>query len=147
MFGSDCFARLFGSTPTGQAAPRYGSGTGKVLTAEERRLLAENTERLIERFEQEHQAEIAEAERRRALEESRKLSQVPSPPVHQLPALPRVAPAPAFVPTPAQLAQAQAQARGALEKRFPGANFDLPGFKGLVRMEAEQILIALKTSL
>ena len=128
--------RLFGSTPTGQGVPRYGGGTGKVLTAEERSLLIENTERLIERFEQEHQDEIAEAERRRLLAESRSQSQVPALLAKQ----PRVAPAPPVAPTTAQRAQAEAQARRTLEERFPGVNLDLPGFKGLVRMEVDRLL-------
>ena len=140
VFGSDCFARLFGSTPTGQAAPRYGGGTGRILTAEERSFLIENTERLIERFEQEHQAEIAEAERRRLLMQSRSQSQVQDPLVHQPRASPRLASAPPLVPTPAQRAEAEAQARRALEEKFPGVNLDLPGFKGLVRMEVERLL-------
>ena len=140
VFGSDCFARLFGSTPTGQAAPRYGGGTGRILTAEERSLLIENTARLIERFEQEHQAEIAEAERRRLLVESRSHSQVPAPLLHQPRALPRVALALPLIPTPAQRAEAESQARRTLEQKFPGVNLDLPGFKGLVRMEVERLL-------
>ncbi len=142
VFGSDCFARLFGSTPTGQAAPRYGGGTGRLLTAEERSLLIENTERLIEQFENEHQAEIAEAERRRLLVEFRSQAQVPAPPVDQPRPLPRVSPAPPLVPTSAQRAEAEARARRTLEEKFPGVNLDLPGFKGLVRMEVDKILRA-----
>lgn len=140
VYGSDCFARLFGSTPAGQAAPRYGTTTGRSLTPEERALLTENTERLIEQFEQEHLARIAEAERRRALLESRQHVQAPvltgqPPRAHQpaVSALPRI-------PTPAQRAQAEAEARRSLGQQFPGVNLDLPGFKGLVRMEIDKIL-------
>ena len=142
VYGSDCFARLFGSTPTGQAAPRYGSGTGRALTPEERALLTQNTERLIEQFEQEHQAEIAEAERRRELLEARQHLHAPtSTPPHQHPqqSPPR---APPPVPTPAQRTEAEAQARKRLGEQFPGVNLDLPGFKGLLRIEVDKILRA-----
>ena len=140
VYGSDCFARLFGSTPTWQAEPRYGSGTGRALTPEERALLTENTERLIEQFEKERQAQIAEAERRRVLLEVRQHPQVPaSMPPRQQPqhSKPR---APPPVPTSAQRAEAEVQARRALGEQFPGVNLDLPGFKGLLRMEVDKIL-------
>ena len=144
VYGSDCFARLFGSTPTGQAEPRYGSGTGRALTPEERALLTENTERLIEQFEKEHQAQIAEAERRRVLLEARQHPQVraPMPPRQQPPHSPPHSPprAPPPVPTSAQRAEAEVQARRALGEQFPGVNLDLPGFKGLLRMEVDKIL-------
>lgn len=134
VYGSDCFARLFGSTPTGSSAPRYGSGTGRSLTPEERALLIHNTERLIEQFEREHQAAIAAAERRHA---------------RQAPSAPATSPVPATsrqpeprVPTQAQRAAAEAEARRALGHRFPGVNLDLPGFAGLLRMEVDKLLRA-----
>jgi hypothetical protein len=140
VYGFDCFTRLFGSTPTGQAAPRYGSGTGRSLTPEERALLVENTERLIEQFEQEHQAQIAESEKSQALIALRKKHQAPmqSPPLGRVNQH-AVRPAP-IVATPAQRAEAEAQARKALGERFPGVDLDLPGFKGLVSMEVDKIL-------
>ena len=140
VYGSDCFARLFGSTPTGQAAPRYGTGTGRALTPEERALLTENTERLIERFEQEHQDQITEAERRRVLLEARQYPPAPTsvpPRQHPQQSPPR---APPPIPTSAQRAKAEAQARRTLGEQFPGVNLDLPGFKGLLRMEVDKIL-------
>ena len=140
VFGSDCFARLFGSTPSGQAVPRYGTATGRSLTPEERALLTENTERLIEQFEQEHQAQIADAERKRALFESRQQHQATASVPQNQQAQQTAARAPPPVPTPAQRAEADAEARRALGERFPGVNLDLPGFKGLVRMEVENIL-------
>jgi len=142
VYGSDCFARLFGSTPTGQAAPRYGTGTGRALTPEERALLTENTERLIEHFEQEHQAQIAEVERRRVLTEAR---QQPLPPMSIPPQQHPQQPPPRAstpIPTSSQRAEAEAQARRALGEQFPGVNLDLPGFKGLLRMEVDKILRA-----
>ena len=140
VYGSDCFTRLFGSTPTGQSAPRYGTGTGRSLTPEERALLIENTERLIEQFEQEHQAEIAEAERRRELMASRQAQQVPVQAPQQRHAHQLAARAAPIVATATQRAEAEAQARKTLGERFPGVNLDLPGFKGLVSMEVDKIL-------
>jgi hypothetical protein len=43
-------------------------------------------------------------------------------------------------PTSAQRAEAEVQARRALGEQFPGVNLDLPGFKGLLRMEVDKIL-------
>lgn len=142
VYGSDCFARLFGSTPTGRAAPKYGSGTGRSLAPEERALLLENTERLIEQFEREHQVELAEAERRRTLLEARQFAQTPaSTPQRQHAQRPPARPVPP-IPTPTQRAEAEAEARRKLTEQFPGVNLDLPGFKGLVHMEVERILRA-----
>jgi hypothetical protein len=53
----------------------------------------------------------------------------PTPPIAQQPA-----------PTSAQRAEAEVQARRALGEQFPGVNLDLPGFKGLLRMEVDKIL-------
>ena len=142
VYGSDCFTRLFGSTPTGQAVPRYGTGTGRSLTPEERALLTDNTERLIEQFEQEHQAQIAEAERRRALLEARQPPQAPASMPQPQHAQQPAARAPPPIPTSTQRAEAEAQARRTLGEQFPGVNLDLPGFKGLVRMEVDKILRA-----
>lgn len=141
VYGSDCFMRLFGSMPTGHSAPTYGTAKGKSLTSEERALLVENTDRLIEQFEQEHQARIAEAERRRALLESRQPYQAPATlPLQQRQRTQPARPLP-HIPTPAQRAEAEAQARRTLGERFPGVNLDIPGFKGLVSMEIDKILL------
>jgi hypothetical protein len=140
VYGSDCFARLFGSTPTGHAAPRYGSATGRALTPEERALLAENTDRLIEQFEQEHQSQIAEAEQRRARFEARQHPQAAASLPARHPPLQALARARPPVPTLAQRAEAEIQARRTLAEKFPGVNLDLAGFKGLLRMEVDKIL-------
>lgn len=140
VYGFDCFTRLFGSTPTGKVEPRYSSGTGRNLTPEERALLTENTERLIEQFEQEHQAQIAEAERRRALVASRQAHQAPEQTPQQRRATQLAARATPVVATPSQRAEAEAHARKVLGEKFPGVNLDLPGFNGLVSMEVEKVL-------
>lgn len=50
VLGSTCFQKRFGSlSALGKA--QYGGGGGKLLTSEERMLLAENTEALLARFE------------------------------------------------------------------------------------------------
>jgi hypothetical protein len=124
VFGSDCFARLFQGTSLGTSAPRYSSAAGRPLTPEERELLIRNTELLIEYFERENQdAELLARAQRKQQGGS-------TPP-----------PRPArSVPSAAELAAADLQARSNLAFRFPGVNLDLPGFKGLVRLEAERIL-------
>lgn len=66
VLGSECFKKLFGEY---QGTPRYGSSEGRLLSPEERELLIHNTERLIERFEAEHQAKIEEERRAEALRE------------------------------------------------------------------------------
>lgn len=57
VLGSDCCGRLFGFGGGVGARPRYGSGTGRKLTDDERAMLEGNTEALIARFEAEAQDE------------------------------------------------------------------------------------------
>ena len=64
VYGEDCFDRLFVGLSR-EAEPRYGGGPGRLLSAEERQLLIENTERLITQFELERQQAI---ERAKAIE-------------------------------------------------------------------------------
>jgi hypothetical protein len=64
VYSSDCFDRLFGSLLP-DAKPRYGGGDGRQLTADERLLLVENTERLLAQFEAEHQQLLEGARLRR----------------------------------------------------------------------------------
>ena len=132
VYGSDCFSRLFGSTPTGKEVPKYTGGAGRSLTPDERELLKENTERLIERFEREFQTAIAAAEQKRSLLASR-LDAMSEAPIGNRREVPRS-------PTTGQRAQAEVEARKSLAAQFLGVNFDLPGFKGLLRMEIDKIL-------
>lgn len=53
VLGSTCFDRRYGQGALG--SPRYGGGQWRLLTPEEREMLAVNTAALIARFEQEHQ--------------------------------------------------------------------------------------------
>lgn len=74
VMGRDCFAKRYGSQGS-LGEPWFGSG-GRLLTAEERDLLAENTATLLQQFE--HERNLTE-------------KQLPSPP---LPGTPSVAPHP-----------------------------------------------------
>ena|SRR5665647_2313190 len=131
VYGSECFKRLFGSSPVGSSTPRYTSSDGRHLTEEERQLLIENTERLIQQFEAEDQAELA---RKAALATTRQ------PPV--TPAAPPVAPAPPLPPPPISAAArqtAEARARQIVRSKY-GVDPELPGWRGLVLAEVLRIL-------
>jgi hypothetical protein len=68
VYGSDCFGRLFaGLIP--DAGPRYGSAEGRLLTSEERAMLAENTERLLAQFEMERTNALEQQRLRREQQE------------------------------------------------------------------------------
>lgn len=66
VLGSQCYERLYGESSSA-GLPQYGSGTGRLLTAEERQVLVENTASFIERLE----AERTELERLAALQATR----------------------------------------------------------------------------
>jgi hypothetical protein len=68
VLGSECYQRLYGHADPAAATPQYGTGAGRLLTAEERRSLVENTARFIEALE----AERLELERHAALEAARR---------------------------------------------------------------------------
>lgn len=53
------FSHLFGHLV--DSSPRYGNGDGRELTADERQMLAESTERLIAKFEAEQRASLEQA--------------------------------------------------------------------------------------
>ncbi len=133
VYGSDCFSRLFGHTDVGRSNPSYGSLHGRALTPEERELLESNTERLIEKFEREHQEELARAEARQLATPAPR----PEPPPDQAPQ------GTLFAETPTSTiprAGAEVMARKRLAERHPGVNLDLPGFKGLLRLEIERVI-------
>lgn len=133
VYGADCFARLFGQTEVGRSHPSYGGLQGRALTPEERELLELNTERLIEKFEREHQEELARAESRRSaaakLDAERRSNYAPQGSLFGQAA-----------PSAMSQSEAEAIARKRLAERHPGVNLDLPGFKGLVFLEIERVL-------
>jgi hypothetical protein len=67
VLGSQCYERLYGQTAPHGQVPQYGSGTGRLLTAEERQVLVENTAAFIEALE----SERVELESRAALQAAR----------------------------------------------------------------------------
>lgn len=65
VLGSTCYAKRYGAQA--ESSPTYtsvGSGSGRVLTEEERSLLADNTVALVELFRREHEQALAEAQAR-----------------------------------------------------------------------------------
>lgn len=142
VYGSECFKRLFGQTALHQVSPKYGGGEGRKLTDEERQWLVENTERLIAHFEAEHQAQLE----RMAQAAAALRAQATARPVQAREAREalgaREAPEKPFRPPPteAERSVAYVEARHSLQLRFPGAELDRPGFKGLLDMEAAKIL-------
>lgn len=129
VYGSECFKKLFVGLPVASSTPRYSSSEGRHLTEDERRLLIENTERLIQQFESEYQAELA---RKAALVAVRPASvqttPSPSPPTQ-----------PATVVSAAARQATEAHAKEIVRSKY-GVNPELPGWHGLVRIEMERLL-------
>ena len=120
VYGSDCFLRLFAGVLIERARSLSGSEApmGRMLTAEERQLLVENTEALIARFEgevesaQETAFEDAQYARRQArirLEADRE-----------------------------RYLELLSRARADIRERM-GVDPDLPGFRGLVAIRAREL--------
>jgi len=128
VYGSECFKKLFVGLPVASSMPQYTSSDGRHLTEEERQLLIENTERLIQRFESEHQAELA---RQAALEAARPV------PAQTKPSLP-LPPQPAAVANSAVRRVSEAQAKQIVREKY-NVDPDLPGWRGLVLAEMERI--------
>lgn len=157
VYGSDCFGRLFAHLE--KEAPRYGGGTGRELTPEERRMLVENTARLIELFEAEHQLALEEARRRE--EQQRKEQQrledearAQQRAAAELAATQRdlfdqkerallqtlnVIPQRRGPPTPQELASVEVQAKDIVRAKF-NVDPNAPGWRGLVVAEAWKLL-------
>ena len=139
VYGSECFKGLFGHTALHQLSPKYGGGEGRKLTDQERQWLVENTERLIAQFEAEHQAQLermAQAAAALRVQATARPMQAPKAlETRQVPEKPFRPPL-----TEAERSAAYAEARHSLQLRFPGAELDRPGFKGLLDMEAAKIL-------
>lgn len=143
VYGSDCFGRLFAHLE--KEVPRYGGGAGRALTAEERRLLVDNTARLIELFKAEHQ-QVLEAVRQREekersdaeqaaanqrdlfdQQERARLERLNGRPQRRMP------------PTPQEIARVEAQAKDVVRTKF-NVDPNAPGWRGLVIAEAWKLL-------
>lgn len=130
--GSTCFSRQFHGQEVAKSQPQLTSHAGRMLSAEERLLLISNTEQLIERFEFEH---FSTLKTHNPLAERLVKSVWPvrrDPPYHHIT---KHSPF-----TAAECAFAEPEARRLLNARFPGLDFDSPGFIGLLRMEIDRIL-------
>ncbi|MHB1198880.1 MAG: hypothetical protein ACYCZ6_04860 [Polaromonas sp.] len=128
VYGSECFKRLFESSPAGSSTPQYTSSDGRHLTQEERQLLIENTERLIQQFEAEYQAELARQAGLAAIRQSPVTPAAPAPP-----------PPPRLPIGAAARQAAEAEARQIVRSRY-GVDPELPGWRGLVLAEVRRIL-------
>ncbi len=131
VYGSDCFDRLFGQLV--ESTPRYGSGEGRELTAEERQMLAENTERLIVQFEAEHRVLLEQARLRR--EQQEKVEQAAREHAERL----RAEAERRRPPTPAEIASVEAQAKAIVRQKCD-VDPNAPGWRGLVLAEARKLL-------
>jgi hypothetical protein len=74
VIGSQCYERLYGQATLIGQAPQYGTGTGRLLTPEERLILVENTAAFIEALE----AQRVELERRVKLEAAQRQESEPA---------------------------------------------------------------------
>jgi hypothetical protein len=125
VYGSECFKKLFIGLPVASSMPQYTSSDGRHLTEEERQLLIENTETLIQLFESEYQAELA---RKAALEAARPAPAQTKP----LPLQPTTSTRPAVQHI------SEAKAKQIVRAKY-NVDPDLPGWRGLVLSEMERI--------
>jgi len=127
VYGSECFKKLFAGLPVASSMPQYTSSDGRHLTEEERQLLIEKTERLIQQFESEYQAELA----RKAALAAARLAPVATPPSP-------TPPKPSVVSSPSVQQVSEAQAKQIVRSKY-GVDPELPGWRGLVLAEMERI--------
>lgn len=128
VYGSECFKHLFVGLPVASSTPRYTSSEGRRLTEDEQQLLIENTERLVQQFESEYQAELAREAAHVAVR-STPTQTTPSP----------VPSRPATVADAAAQQAAEAHAKQIVRSKY-GVDPELPGWRGLVLTEMERIL-------
>lgn len=131
VYGFDCFERLFGHLR--RQAPRYGSGEGRELTADERLMLAENTERLISNFEAEHQVHLEQVRRRQ--ERQAKVERAAIERAERL----RAETEKRRPPSPSEIASVEREAKAIVRQKFE-VDPDAPGWRGLVLAEAHKLL-------
>lgn len=131
VYGSDCFDRLFGDSI--ERVPHYGGGEGRLLTADERLMLVENTERFIAKFEAERQTLLEQARLRRAQQEQ--VQQAARVRAERL----RAEEARRRPPTPGDIANVEREAKAIVRRKF-GVDPDAPGWHGLVIAEARKLL-------
>ena len=126
VYGSECFKKLFVGFSVVSSTPQYTSSDGRHLTDEERQLLIENTERLIQQFATEYQEELA---RKAELEAARPAPVLkPSLPPQQLTTVGR----------PIARHVSEAQAKQIVRAKY-NVDPELPGWRGLVLQEMERM--------
>lgn len=123
VYGSECFKKLFLGMPVATSMPTYTSADGRKLTDAERQMLVENTERLIQQLQAEH--EEAQAARRAAIASTRS-TQLPPP--RRLTDSPK-----AIVPL-----DIEAQAKANIRTKY-NVDPDLPGWRGLLLDEIKRL--------
>lgn len=120
VYGEDCFQHLFGRS-LGKAKPKLTSSKGRKLSDEERAALIANTSALIERWEQETA-----------------VTTKPTAPIREDVRPARYSTVPNASSEDRDIAETDA--RRILNERFPGLDFDSPGFNGLLQMQIDRIL-------
>jgi hypothetical protein len=128
VLGSECFKRTVGADMAVSSTPRYGTSEGRHLTEAERALLIENTARLVEQFEAEHQAELSKVEAKRAPQSDAIRTGGPT----ERPVVP-------VRHSAAEVARAEALAKEVVRKKY-NVDPDLPGWRGLVLIEMRDFL-------
>lgn len=131
VYGSDCFDRLFGDSI--DRTPCYGGGEGRLLTAEERLMLVENTERFIAEFEAEHKVLLEQAGLRREQQEQVELA------TRECNDRLRAEEARRHPPTPGEIASVEREAKAIVRRKF-GVDPDAAGWRGLVMAEVRKLL-------
>jgi len=124
VYGSECFKKLFIGLPVASSIPQYTSSDGRHLTEEERQLLIENTERLVQQFESEYQAELV---RKAALDAARPVPTQTHPLSLHITTDAR----------PAVLHISEAQAKQIVRTKY-NVDPELPGWRGLVLAEMKR---------
>jgi hypothetical protein len=126
VLGGECYKKLYGSSGVRDPKPYYGSSEGRRLTDEERRLLIENTEKLIEQLEVEH----------------KQLALSSSPPVNcgGITTNQPLCVAPQLPDRTSGISYeiAERQVKAAL--RAMGIDPDMPGWVGLVKLRAKKLV-------
>lgn len=140
VYGSSCFKHIFEGLPIISSPAIYThSGGSRELTDEERRLLIENTEELIRRFEAEHQSIIAGQEKLKREISRKQLSNYSF-------LIDDIQPEDCDKSKGSELDksimdQINKEARDNLDQKFgTRIDWDSPGYKGLLSFEVERLV-------
>jgi hypothetical protein len=139
LYGSTCFARQFANQPLRSEKPHLTGSNGRVLSIEERALLAENAERLIAHFEADRITELKQQREEAATAKSLRgeISVSATTPAFTSS---RSAQRRRVKSSPEDRAAVEPDALRILNAKFPGLDFYSPGFNGLLQLEIDSIL-------